>query len=268
MGYLKDNTAAASAVNNYSYTVTSTASSSLGAVTEGSSIEFKITRTKNSGDDLATTIYVGTEGSSAIDGVDYKGSSEPLEVVFKKDETEKTITVETYEDDETEAQPESFYLGVFKTKAKVIEYLQTGDSAFVDSYSTGYIKDPAAASGTYSYSVTTNSTQGSAKSEGSDITATITRSPHLDLGESTIYLNTTAGSADDSDYVAQKATPVTFSASDTSKAVTIKTSTDGNASEGQEYFFVDLFKTTLRRGWTYFEYATSYINDAAAFASG
>ena len=44
MGYLKDNTTAASAVNNYSYTVTSTASSSLGAVTEGSSIEFKITR--------------------------------------------------------------------------------------------------------------------------------------------------------------------------------------------------------------------------------
>ena len=71
MGYLKDNTTAASAVNNYSYTVTSTASSSLGAVTEGSSIEFKITRTKNSGDDLSTTIC-RNRGCSAIDGVDYR----------------------------------------------------------------------------------------------------------------------------------------------------------------------------------------------------
>ncbi|MAI97565.1 MAG: hypothetical protein CML37_02590 [Rhodobacteraceae bacterium] len=270
-GYIKDNTAAANAISNYSYSVTTTASASIGAVTEGSPIEFKITRTKESGDDVASTVYIRTEDSSATSS-DYK-SLVPTEVTFKKDETEKIITVETYADDITEAKAESFYLDLFKSKSALNTFLDTNDYSKISAYSAAYIKDPAKANvGTFSYLVTTDSLEGSAKTEGTDITVTITRNVSGgSAGESTIYLNTTEGSADVDDYVAQAATPVKFTSSDgdgAKKTITINTRTDG-LSESKEYFYVDLFNTIAKAqaGDDYFDFAELYLANGAAPSS-
>ena len=84
-------------------------------------------------------------------------------------------------------------------------------------------------------------------------------------------MNTTSGTADESDYTAQKATAINFSNLDTNgtqKTVTIKTSTDA-FTENKEYFYVDLFKTKAdaNDGYPYFDFATAYIANGAALAS-
>ena len=127
---------------------------------------------------------------------------------------------------------ESFYLDLFKSKSALNTFLDTNDYSKISAYSAAYIKDPAKANvGTFSYSVETDSLEGSAKTEGTDITVTITRNiSGGSAGESTIYLNTTEGSADEDDYIAQAATPVKFTSSDgdgAKKTVTIKSRTDG-----------------------------------------
>ena len=111
---------------------------------------------------------------------------------------------------------------MFEKKADLNEYLETGDESGVDSYEIAYIKDPTAVVGvgTFSYTISTDSTSSSSVTEGSDITVTITRNiSGGNPGESTIYLNTTSGTADESDYTAQKATAINFTNSDTTKAV-------------------------------------------------
>ena len=90
-------------------------------------------------------------------------------------------------------------------------------------------------------------------------------------GESTIYLNTTEGSADEDDYIDQAATPVKFTSSDgdgAKKTVTIKTRTDG-LSESKEYFYVDLFSTIAKAeaGDDYFDFAEAYLANGAAPSS-
>ncbi|PQM55454.1 MAG: hypothetical protein CML39_08070, partial [Rhodobacteraceae bacterium] len=284
VGYLKDNTTAANATNNYNYTITTTAGK-LDPVTEGTDITFTITRARvdgkeikyytNSSDqagNIASTVYVGTQDSSATSS-DYEAMVVPTELKFLPLDKTKTITVKTYSDEETE-QNESFYLGLFKTKGAINSYAETGDESLVDAYTAGYMKDPAAVSGvgTFSYTVTTNSPSNSAKTEGSDITVTITRNiSGGNPGDSTIYMNTTPGSAGDDDYTAHKATPVVFASSDANgatKTITIKTSTDA-LSESKENFYVDLFKTIAdaNEGWPYFTFDTAYIANGAADAS-
>ena len=116
--------------------------------------------------------------------------------------------------------------------------------------------------GTFSYTISTSSTSSSSVTEGSDITVTITRNiSGGNPGESTIYLNTTAGTADESDYTAQKATAINFTNLDTdgaTKTVTIKTSTDA-FTESKEYFYVDLFKSKAdaNDGYPYFDFCHS-----------
>ena len=67
----------------------------------------------------------------------------------------------------------------------------------VDSYAAGYMKDPAAVELVLLATVTTNSPSNNKKTEGQDITVTITRWFPMVIPDST-YINTTAGSADES----------------------------------------------------------------------
>ncbi len=264
-GYLKDNTDAADSVNNYSYTISSSAGESFSAVEEGSNITFTITRTLASGKTAAkSTVYLSTSESLASSD-DFKSKNlEALE--FKANETTKTVTVETYADEDTEGE-EYFYLDLFKTKADASDYNYA-------AYNMGYIKDPSGGSSTnYTYSITTDSGSSSANTEGANIVATITRTfSSGSAGESTIYLNTTAGSANEDDYVAQKVVPISFGsvASGATKTVTITTLQDIDDSEPTESFYLDLFKTIAdaEDGYNYFDYATAYIADGDAIASG
>ena len=134
-GYIKDNTAAANAISNYSYSITTTAREEVGAVTEGSPIEFKITRTKESGDDARSTVYIRTEDSSATSS-DYK-SLVPTEVTFNEDETEKIIN------DGFVKVPESPGLGITLNEDAVEKHLNVkpggwgGQGEAMDIYPKG-----------------------------------------------------------------------------------------------------------------------------------
>ena len=262
-GYLTDNSDAATAVNQYSYTVTSSASTSIVQAEEGNDIVFTITRTNDTGGtDVASTVYVSTSDSLAYGGEDYK-SLDLTQVDFKASETSKEITVKTYADNDTEGE-EDFWLDLYKTKADAEDFNY-------HSYSTGYLKDAAGGGGssaTYSYAISI--TSGASTAEGGNITASVSRTVDSgSAGDSTIYFNTTAGSADETDYVAQKATAINFDSGNAAQTITIATLSDGDAGEGDETFWIDLFNTEAdaEEGWDYFDYATATIADAAAIAS-
>ena len=275
-GYIKDNSTAAQAANQYIYEISTTAGK-LDPVTEGSNITFTVTRKRTDGkeikygQDMASTVYLGTQDSSATaeDYLAIPNSNTPIDLKFGGLEKTKTITIETFADDQQE-QNESFYLGLFKTKGALNSYIETGDESLVDAFAAGYMKDPVGV-GTYSYDITTNSPTNSAKSEGSDITVTITRNVSGTAGDSTIFLSTTESSANEEDYVAINASAIKFGSGDADgaqKTVTIKTNSDADASEGKESFFVDLFKTKPdAENGNFFKFATTYIADAAAAAS-
>ena len=57
-----------------------------------------------------------------------------MQVEFKKDETVKTVDVETIVDTKTETNPEYFWFDLYKTKADA-------DDFNYHAYNKGYIKD-------------------------------------------------------------------------------------------------------------------------------
>ena len=72
-GYIDDDASAANALNNYTYAITTTHSTS-NKVTEGGEATFTITRTKTSGSDVAATVFIKTsEGTADLD--DYESIS-------------------------------------------------------------------------------------------------------------------------------------------------------------------------------------------------
>ena len=110
-GYIDDDASAANALNNYTYAITTTHSTS-NKVTEGGEATFTITRTKTSGSDVAATVFIKTsEGTADLD--DYESISKQA-IEFKANETSKTITVQTNTDDATEGF-EYFWLDLFKS---------------------------------------------------------------------------------------------------------------------------------------------------------
>ena len=172
---------------------------------------------------MASTVFVATEDSTAVGGEDYvsipdlnstESFDEQMEIKFGGLDTKKEFTVKTYADEEQEGT-ESFYVGLFKSLGAMNSYIETGDESQIHTYLDAYMKDPSQI-GSYDYTVTTDSPSGSsAKSEGEDITVTITRSVSGSfVGESEIYFNTTPGSADETDYVSQKAIPVKFTSNE------------------------------------------------------
>ena len=125
------------------------------AAKEGEQITFTITRARDDGaaiggSDKASTVYVGTtEGSAYSD--DYQSFS-LKEVEFKKDETVKTVTVDTIVDTITETGREYFWFDLFKSKADA-------DELNYHAWAEGHIKDDASLAssiGNYKYSITSS----------------------------------------------------------------------------------------------------------------
>ena len=148
------------------YTITSSTANSGAAVKEGEDIKFTIARSKidNSKADATSRVYVTTTESSA-DSTDYD-ALDKFAVQFNPTETSKDVIVKTTADINSEGT-ESFFFDLFTTfaKAKEGEY---------ETYSTGYIKDPDAATvnaiNDYTYAVTTSNGYSNPANEGDDLT--------------------------------------------------------------------------------------------------
>ncbi len=223
---------------DYNYTITNLSEGTPAA--EGTDITFTITR---DGSGTASTVYVSTASGTA-DGSDYQ-SLEKQAVAFAAYETSKTITLSAFTDSLTEGT-EYFWLNLYRNLS------DSGHSAF----SKASIQDTVAAD--YSYTVASSAPIGTPVSEGGMVTFTITRSGSGTA--STVYLSTTPGTADGSDYQALDKLALTFAAYETSKTVTVGTYTDGVA-EGVEYFWLDLFKNYGDS--TYSAFGSADIADAA-----
>ena len=232
-------------LTNYTYTLTSNASSAATAATEGGSVTFTISR---SGSGSASTVYVSTSNGSALGGSDFAALSRQT-IDFGANDTNKTVTVATYQDDKTEAT-EYFWLELYKNYA---------DTSWA-TYASAYIKDIPVVS--YSYEVSSNAaTSTAAVIEGNDVTFTITRiASGSGIGSaSTVYVSTSDGSASgDSDFASINLQTVTFGANETSKTVTVNTLTD-SATESPEYFWLDLYKNYTDSTET--TYGLAYIKD-------
>ena len=232
-------------LTNYTYTLTSNASSAATAATEGGSVTFTISR---SGSGSASTVYVSTSNGSALGGSDFAALSRQT-IDFGANDTSKTVTVATYQDDKTEAT-EYFWLELYKNYA---------DTSWA-TYAPAYIKDIPVVS--YSYEVSSNAaTSTAAVIEGNDVTFTITRiASGSGIGSaSTVYVSTSDGSASgDSDFASINLQAVTFGANETSKTVTVNTLTD-SATESPEYFWLDLYKNYTDSTET--TYGLAYIKD-------
>ena len=101
--------------------------------------------------------------------------------------------------------------------------------------------------------------------EGQNATITITRqdlSGNPTSGtSSTVYISTTASSADEDDYKKINLRAIKFGNEDTTKTIEISTKTDNIAEDG-EYFFVDLYKSKADvEVGNYATYITVYIKD-------
>ncbi len=235
-GYIAD-----AAVVDFDYTVASSAGI-LTPASEGGVITFTITR---SGTGAASTVYLSTTGSTAQDGSDFQGlAAQPL--IFAANETSKTVTVATYQDNATEGV-EYFWLDLFES------YADSQDDTYA-AFASGYIADAVVAD--FSYSVTSNAPAGAPASEGAGITFTITRSGAG--ADSVVYVRTSDATATSGiDYEDLPAQALAFATGETSKTITVPTYQD-SADEGLEYFWLDLFES----------YADSLTDDYAAFASG
>ena len=223
---------------DYNYAITNS-SEGIPAV-EGTEVTFTITR---DGSGTASTVYLGTASGTA-DGSDYQ-ILERQALTFAAYETSKTIKVATLTDSLTEGT-EYFWLNLYRNLS---------DSSY-SAFSKASITDAVAAD--YSYTIASSAPSGTPVSEGGAVTFTITRSGSGTA--STVYLATSPGTADGSDYRALDKVALTFAAYETTKTVAVDTYTDG-MTEGSEYFWLDLFKTYGDS--TYSAFSSAYIADAA-----
>ncbi|MBF0273130.1 MAG: hypothetical protein HQL98_13860 [Magnetococcales bacterium] len=205
---------------HFNYTITSNAGDNT-PVKEGDPIHFTITR---SGSGAPSTVYVRTQDHSAEGGSDFR-SLAIQEVKFADHETSKTVTVNTYQDADTENQ-ESFWFDLFTGYANI-------DSENVAAYASGSIQDVQVDH--YSYTIANSG----ATNEGEAITFTITRSGSGTA--STVYVDTSDDSAwGDDDFKRLEAQEVRFAANETSRTITVHTYQD-TVTEGAESFWFNLY---------------------------
>ena len=228
---------------------------------EGGTVTFTIT---DGGSTSASKVYIKTVDGTAIAGEDYKGitaGSTAGLVEFGTSDASKTITVELYSDSVTDDN-EGFYLELYKSE-------QDMTNGTVHKEAKALINDVTAVVDNYTYTVAANSNSSSSPAEeGQNITFTITRSGSS--GQTKVYLNTTPGSADSSDYTEQIATELVFADGETSKTVNVATTSD-SVSEDKEYFWFDLYKNKVdaeAKGYNYDAYGRGYIIDAGGGGGG
>ena len=119
------------------------------------------------------------------------------------------------------------------------------------------LSDATLADPVYNYTIASSAAnEASAVTEGGSVTFTITRSGSGTA--STVFLSTTPGSADASDYQALSKSALSFAANETAQTVTVKTLAD-SLTEGVERFNLDLFKAVTD---TDPATAAAYIKDA------
>jgi hypothetical protein len=123
----------------------------------------------------------------------------------------------------------STYNGQFEVSADVLW-----------QYAVIALTDATIADPVYTYSVSSNAgTTANAVTEGANVTFTITRSGKGFA--STVYVSTVSGTADSNDFKVISKSPVTFTANETSKTVTVTTLSDA-LTEGNETFSLNVFK--------------------------
>ena len=136
------------------------------------------------------------------------------------------------------------------------QYYYSGSQAMWNSYS----KKVENFSDGLEYSMKSSAnTKAEAVEEGQNATITITRQGSGT--SSTVYISTTASSADKDDYEKINLREITFGNEETTKTINISTKIDNIAEDG-EYFFVDLYKSKADvEVGNYDTYITVYIND-------
>lgn len=236
--------------SSYTYNITNN-SSEVTPVLEGNDIVFTITRT---GTDLsnASVMYVDLwNGNTSYVDLDDLGITE---VTFAPYETEKTIIIETYTDDLSEGSEYLWLVGFTN-----LQQANTGDYKY---YSTAYINDSNVTMGNYQYSATTNSPNGEIN-EGGDIIFTISRD--ISEGAATIFVSTSDGSADKSDYNVLELTEVTFADGQSTANVIVSTYTDSNYNESPEYFWLDVYTSKANAiSGNYVTYASAFIGNGSS----
>ncbi len=229
----------------YGYTI----SSNNRKVTEGDSITYTITR-----DDSGTEskVYLNTLDSVALAGSDFAGF-DLLELEFADYETSKTITIDTYQDNDDELA-EGFWLQLFTA------YSDRVDNNYA-AYDWGLIEDARAEDiPDYSYTLASDSTESDPALEGDSLTFTINRSSSGSA--STIYLQTSDSSATGGpDYKALTSHEINFAEYEVTKTITLDSYQDSDI-EGVESFGLELYisqadlQSSNLHAWT-----QAYIDD-------
>ncbi|WP_024297130.1 Calx-beta domain-containing protein [Methylomicrobium lacus] len=218
---------------DYSYTIDSKESTAK----EGGTVIFTITR---NGMGSSSTVYLSTINGNA-DGADYKGFEKGA-LRFEDFEESKVVRINTLTDSLSE-DTETFSLDLYKN-------ITDTDKAVS---ATGYIQDQFLS--TYTYLVTSSaSAPDAAAKEGGEVTFTILRSGTGDA--STVYVSTSFGTADPTDYIGLNKQAITFAPNQQKATVTVKINQDWLLEE-DEFFTLDLYKTSADAIYT--TYAPAFI---------
>ena len=239
--YIKDNTKIVT--DKYKYKITSNADTIAEAVEEGQKATITIIRQDSSGNPAfgttSTVVIKSHEGTAYEDGeyfwVVSSFTNDIRAITFGNEDTTKTIEISTNTDNIADDR-EYFWVDLFENEedyneGKVHEYTKI----FIKNKTGENVADK------YTYSMTSSTnTKANEVEEGQNATITITRD---DSGtKSTVYISTTASSADEDDYEKIEIREITFGKEETTKTINISTKTDNIADDG-EYFLVDLFKS-------------------------
>ena len=239
-GYADINDISAQNTPSYTYSISNESDDT---VAEGGDAKFTITRSASGS---LSTIYLKTIDGTA-DASDYE--SLPItEVIFNEKEITKTVSINTYTDSISE-NSEYFYIELYDS-------VSDANAGAYNTWHYSYIADGSGSdSVAYTYSVDSVNV-----AEGETATFTITRDGSGT--SSTVYVNTSEYTADQSDLNFLNAQTVTFAEGETSKSVSIDTYTDG-VEEGDEYFYLDVFASQVdaQDGWNYIAWGEGTITD-------
>ncbi|WP_299731043.1 Calx-beta domain-containing protein [uncultured Endozoicomonas sp.] len=225
------------ASNQYTYELSAEKS-----VLEGEDYQFTIERGTTGS---PSSVYVKTSFCNS-DSSDFDVMA-LTKVNFGSVEEQKTISVATYNDNQIEGT-ECFWFEVYASKADAENY---NSIARFRANIQDKLETPV-----YQYTVTSSTedkpteeaADPTAADEGTEITFNIKREllnddQAVDEGPSSIYINTTDGTAGSLDYEGLELNEIQFaSAEDNEKSVTIQLNTD-TAQETEEYFWLNLYET-------------------------
>lgn len=183
---------------------------------EGGVLTFTVTR---EGGDANSYDIVYSTSHDTTEGGDYTSVSNST-VTFAPGELSKPITIQTSPDSVFEG-PEQFFLNISSPNGGII----------ADGVGVGTINDNSPAP--------VFSIGDDTKTEGSDLTFTVTKSGSTALTHTVNYATANGSATAGSDYVADSAGMLSFAPGEPSKTITITGLQDG-AVEGVEDFYVNL----------------------------